>query len=92
MGAAGLVGPVGFGAVGGAGTAGFWAAGAGAVGGGGGGAGRFWANAVRAVKLRQIVSSVFIIAAILEFLARLLLPLFIPNTLVSSPVKTFPFL
>lgn len=95
MGAAGLVGPVGFGAVGLAGTAGFWAAGAGAFGGGGGGggAGRFWANAVRAVKLRQIVSSVFfIIAAILEFLARLLLPIFIPNTPVSSPVKTFPFL
>ena len=92
MGAAGLVGPVGFGAVGGAGTAGFWAAGAGAFGGGGGGgAGRFWANAVRAVKLRQIVSSVFIIATILEFLARLLLPLFIPKTLVSSPVKTFHF-
>jgi hypothetical protein len=90
MGATGLVGPVGFGAVG---TAGFWAAGAGAFGGGGGGggAGRFWANAVKAVKLRQIVSSVFIIAAILEFLARLLLPIFIPNTLVSSPVKTFHF-
>ena len=93
MGAAGLVGPAGFGAVGVAGTIGFWAAGAGAFGGGGGGggAGRFWANAVRAVKLRQIVSSVFIIAAILEFLARLLLPIFIPNTLVSSPVKTFHF-
>src|SRR5438876_2184292 len=72
MGAPGLGATAGFagtaGLTGGAGFTGggFWAAGAVAFGGGGGGAaGRFWANTVSAVKLMQIVSSVFI-TAILE--------------------------
>jgi len=61
-GTAGFVGPAGFTG----GGAGFCAAGAAAFGGGAGGGGdapgRFWANRVSAVKLRQIVSSVFIMA------------------------------
>jgi hypothetical protein len=69
-----FAGPAGF--TGGAGLTGggFWAAGAVAFGGGGGGggaAGRFWANRVSAVKLMQIVSSVFI-TGILELRTRLL--------------------
>jgi hypothetical protein len=70
IGVPGLTGAAGFAAApaGGAGAtaAGFpGAAGAGTFGGGGGGgdaAGRFWANALNAIKLRQRVSNVFIIA------------------------------
>ena len=71
----GTAGPAGL--TGGAGFTGggFWAAGAVAFGGGGGGgggaAGRFWANRVSAVKLMQIVSSVFI-TGILELRTPLL--------------------
>ena len=77
MGAPGLGATGGFaGITGGAGFTGggFWAAGAVAFGGGGGGggaAGRFWANRVTAVKLMQIVSSVFI-TGILELRTPLL--------------------
>lgn len=72
IGAPGLAGGAGFmaapgaglpGAPGFAGAAAFGAAGAGAFG-GGGAAGRVWANAHKAVRLRQRVSSVFINAAI----------------------------
>ena len=101
IGAPGLTGAAGFVAApaGGAGAtaAGFpGAAGAGTFGGGGGGggadaAGRFWANALNAIKLRQRVSNVFIIAPLVIYQPPWLGPIVIPNWLAWSPAKTFHF-
>jgi hypothetical protein len=84
--AAGAPGAPGF-----AGAAAFGPAGAGALGGGGGGgaAGLFCANAHKAIKLRQRVSSVFISAAMIGLPAPLLGPIFIPDGFAMSPAKIF---
>ena len=61
-------------------------------GGGGGAAGRFCANEVNAIKVRQSVSSVFISAVEVEFPSSICFePLFIPDGRIKSPAKLFSF-